>query len=446
MRRFFCTSFITILLGLISCNSYVGKKKQKYYPGKEWLQYSNPRSVGFNEHRINQAKNYCDSLNANSLLVIHKGKVLVNWGDNTRRMRTTSVRKSFLSALIGQKINEQELRLDQPLLEFNLPQLAVLDSTEKSATVEHLLTSSSGVYMPAAYEAEVWKKRKPNRGSHKPGEFWYYNNWDFNILGAIYNYLSEDSIANDFKRKIADPIGIKDFRPDLDFKYFYEKDISTPAYLFKMSTRDMARFGLLYLRNGKWKDNQIIPKNWIKESTAHKQTPWDNTGYGFLWWNKKLNDGSYTYYANGAMGQGIYVVPSKDLVMVFRADTFTGPELDGQEMKVLEMICEAYDDTFEASSNPNTFPTKWNESPTFLEDYRKKQWVGKYSNNLTRQLEIKLKGNRLILETKIADFLMFPESDSTAWVEDLNIKAFLKSSNSLSGTSQLNKKGLIIYK
>ena len=446
MKTIYFLSPTLLLVTLISiyCNLTV---KRDYYPTKEvWLQYQHPEEIGFDHHGADSLHAYFDSIQAHSLFVLYRGKVVFNWGDNTRRMRCASIRKSLLNALIGMAIDEGKMDLDQSVTSLINPATSELNSLEKKATIEHLLSSSSGIYLPAAYEPEVWTKQKPVRGSHQPGEFWYYNNWDFNVLGAIYDQISKNSIANDFQQKIAIPIGMQDYRPDLDFKYFYEGDIPVPAYLFKLSTRDLARFGLLYLRNGRWKNEQLISSSWVAKSTQPVMIPWEGTGYGYLWWNTNLQDGSSVYYASGTGEQDVFIVPSKDLVVVIRADTYLGPEIKtGEGIKILQMLCDIQQKD-KVRKNPECLPVKWNQPEYESESIKLEEWLGSYSNNITRQLSIVKKGGNYRIETKIADFTLKPQSDTTAWIEDLNIMASFRKSESKSGSSFLERNKLVIYR
>ena len=121
---------------------------------------------------------------------------------------------------------------------------------ENSATIHDLLTSRSGVFHPAAYETDSMQKKRPLRNSHDPGTFWFYNNWDFNALLTIFNQETKQDFFAQFEEKIAKPIQMERFRLKDTF-YHYEHQVSShPAYLFRMSTLDLARFGLLYLRKG----------------------------------------------------------------------------------------------------------------------------------------------------------------------------------------------------
>jgi CubicO group peptidase (beta-lactamase class C family) len=113
------------------------------------------------------------------------------------------------------------------------------------ATVSDLLKSCSGVYHQAAAETNKMEEMRPQRGSHPPGIFYYYNNWDFNVLGTIFEKVTGARIFEAFKKEIAEPIAMENFSLD-DCRYSYEEKKSMhPAYNFRMTARDLARFGLL---------------------------------------------------------------------------------------------------------------------------------------------------------------------------------------------------------
>ncbi len=441
MYRFTVFIFFTVIIS--SCN----QKEDNYFPSENWRTYLSVDQAGFSESEIAEAKKFSDSLGTASVLVLHKGNVLLKWGDATRRFRSTSIRKSLLNALIGIKICKEELSLDTLIDNFPVAESESLTPKERTATLKHLLMSASGIYLPASYEAQTWTDRKPERGSHNPGEFWYYNNWDFNSLGAIYETVSKQGIAQDFKTEIADKIGMQDYRSDLDFKYFAEPGVSDiPAYLFKMSSRDLARFGLLYLNNGKWNNQQLLSEKWVKESTTTHLNPWEGTGYGYLWWTTTLKDGSKAFYANGSGVQGIYVVPEKELVMVFRANSFLGPEIeDGQELILLEKILDAKKEA--EVENPVFINTNWTiNQHSFNENANTSTWNGVYTNPMIRKFSIDNEQGRTIMKTAIADFLIIPETDSTGWVEDLELPIHVYLGNQKKEkTSQLSPNGLIIY-
>src|SRR4029434_4997142 len=128
-----------------------------------------------------------------------------------------------------------------------------------------LLQARSGVYLPAAAEAKEMRDARPARASHAPGTFWYYNNWDFNVLGTIFRQATGEDIFKAIDQRIARPIGMQDYRPK-DGVYGLEVYSVHPAYGFRVSARDLARFGLLYLHRGRWRDKQLIPQSWVEAS------------------------------------------------------------------------------------------------------------------------------------------------------------------------------------
>jgi CubicO group peptidase (beta-lactamase class C family) len=166
---------------------------------------------------------------------------------------------------------------------------------------------------------------RPARFSHAPGTFWYYNNWDFNALGAIYEHATGASIFGAFNREIARPIGMQDYRRS-DGEYVTGAASVYPCYMFQMSARDLARFALLYLNNGRWGDRQIVPAQWVNDSTRpYSQTGSTfGSGYGYLWWTGPVDNSVVpvvtlppgTFFAVGYGGQFAFVMPADDLIVV----------------------------------------------------------------------------------------------------------------------------------
>ena len=197
-----------------------------------------------------------------------------------------------------------------------------------------LLKARSGVYHAAAEETPPMRERRPARGSHAPGTFWYYNNWDFNVLGTILRKATGEDTFVAVERYFARPLRMEQFSAR-DSEYSYERASEHPAYRMFMSARDLARFGLLYLNRGRWRDRQIVPSAWVDESTR----PWTRNarrglGYGYLWWiaqndmhfRTRVGDGSYS--ARGSGGQYIVVVPARGIVIVHLNDRSENDRLE----------------------------------------------------------------------------------------------------------------------
>src|SRR5205823_2004143 len=124
-----------------------------------------------------------------------------------------SMRKSLLSGLYGVYAGENAIRLDKTLADLEIDDTPPgLTAAEARATVKDLLGSRSGVYHPAALETPDMALARPARGSHPPGRFWYYNNWDFNALGTLFERETRTKIFEAFKKKVADALEMEDFR------------------------------------------------------------------------------------------------------------------------------------------------------------------------------------------------------------------------------------------
>lgn len=281
-----------------------------------------PSSVGWSVEQLKAAQGYAASLKPTAVMVVQNGEVIASWGDVSRKVNVASVRKSLLSALYGIAVSEGRIDLGSTLADFGIDDKPpVLTAAEKQATVRDLLMARSGIYHAAAYETADIRQKRPERGSHAPGTFWFYNNWDFNVLGTIYRQQTGEDIFRSFAERIAEPIGMEDFKAR-DGRYVVERQSDHPAYPFHLSARDAARFGQLYLNGGRWSGRQVIPAAWVRASTtAYSVTDRGSMGYGYLWWT--LNPdvfGPGAALASGYGGQAIAIVPSKHLVVVQTVD------------------------------------------------------------------------------------------------------------------------------
>jgi CubicO group peptidase (beta-lactamase class C family) len=180
-----------------------------------------------------------------------------------------------------------------------------------------------------------------------------YNNWDFNALGTIFEQCTQQPIFAAFQQQIARPLHMEDFSLR-DTTYVGGPDSIHPAYVFRMSARDLARYGLLYLRHGRWHDQQIIPEAWVDASTtAYSRSP-DGRGYGYLWWvsvegillpNAAVGAGSYAAFGVG--GHFMVVLPELQMIVVHRYDTdredfeTTAPSPQAQGT-LLQLLLAAY--------------------------------------------------------------------------------------------------------
>lgn len=259
-----------------------------------WRQYTVPEDAGFSGKALDEARRYADEGGSGAVMAIFRGRVLAAWGDVSRELGLHSVRKSLVSALYGIAAGEGKIDLDTTLAELGIddePQR--LTEREKEARIRDLLAARSGVYLPAAYAPSGQDAERPARGSHAPDTFWFYNNWDFNVAGVVYERLSGQSLYEAFDAKLARPLGMEDWSP-ADGVLIFEPGLSRhPAHTFRMSARDLARFGQLYLQRGRWDGKQVVPEAWVAESTKPISPTGPGRGYGYLWWT----------YGAGSFGQ-----------------------------------------------------------------------------------------------------------------------------------------------
>ena len=294
-------------------------------PSQTWLEYRDVRHAGFSPTGIDSVRKHLTSSNIDGLLVIHDGAVLLRHGDIETRYMCHSVRKSFLSMLFGIYVAQGKIDLTKTLGELKIDDIEPrLTDEEKQATVADLMKSRSGVYHKSAYEPAQMKKDRPKRGSHKPGTHWWYNNWDFNVLLTIFEQETGENFFEAFQKQIADPLHLQDFRLRDAYYHREPKNSQHPAYPFRMSGRDMARIGLVMARQGRWGDRQVVPAAWVEESTrAHSEIPtWNGyDGYGYMWWVARSSK-EFVFSALGNGNNSIDVMPHRNLVFVFRSNTF----------------------------------------------------------------------------------------------------------------------------
>jgi CubicO group peptidase (beta-lactamase class C family) len=303
------------------------------FPGIDF-EITTPEAADWSAEQIGEAKAWSLRIAPTAaVMIIQHGRIIAEWGDTTTKSNLHSVRKSLLSALIGIAVSEHWIDLSASLaslgIDDNIPGLTEI---EKSATIGDLLKARSGIYHAALYETPGMARRRPPRGSHAPGTFWYYNNWDFNALGSIYEKATAQSIFKAFDTNIARPIGMQDYQP-ADGSYVRGPASDHPAYPIRMSARDLARFALLYLHDGRWRERQIVPSAWVRDSVRSYSTAYPELGpglgYGYLWWIGFPSDmgaptvkvPAGTFEAMGAEGQYAFVIPAYDLVIVHRINS-----------------------------------------------------------------------------------------------------------------------------
>lgn len=316
-------------------------------PRPQWAPHRDPSSAGFTPERLRRLRDVVSTLDTTALQIVVGGRIVFEYGDTSRVSYLASVRKSVLAMLYGRYVDNGTIRLSDTLGALGIDDLDGLSEREKGATVEHLLQARSGIYHPASNTGDD-SAFAPPRGSVAPGTHHLYNNWDFNAAGGVFERATGLDIYDAFAADIAGPIGMQDFDRARQFKTGDPGKSRYLAYHFRLSTRDMARLGLLMLRGGDWGGRRILPVGWSERITRlvtpHEALIPDRRrrlgadqrwGYGHMWWvwdARSTEDPMRgAYDARGLFGQRITVVPSRDMVIAHKVDR--GYRVEGDRLR-----------------------------------------------------------------------------------------------------------------
>jgi len=324
----------------------------QHYPGKIWNKVQTPEELRWSSEQLKLARQYSESIGSAAVMIIVNGEILDEWGETTKKFDVRSIMKNFMNALYGIAVRDGTINIQSTLAELNIDDNEPsLTPAEKQARVTDLLKARSGVYHVSSADTPAMKEGKPQRGSHPPGTFWYYHNWDFCALGGIYERATKSSLFEDFNRLIAQPLEMEDFQLG-DTTYRRGPESMYPWYSFRISARDLARFGLLYVRQGAWQGKQVVPRPWIDESLKpySDASSWGRGGYGMLWWVTVHNRlfpnvevGNTAFAGTGLGGHYLVMIPDMDAVVVHRTNTdMTRHRINDKQFgNLLKMILDA---------------------------------------------------------------------------------------------------------
>ena len=310
---------IGLLIGFRVDKSFAGQVNQKYWPTKEW-RTSTPEAQDMDSTQLGKMNNYIENKCplVRSVLVIRKGYIVFEKyyiGDANSTHHIYSGTKSIISALIGIALDKGYIKsIDQKMVTF-FPEYAlkITDSRLNKITIRHLLTMSAG------FATSLWKGPPDMKTSFtqpiitEPGSQAAYNSGASHLLSGIISKSTEMSTLEFGDKHLFKPLGIQ--------KPVWRKGVdgyTRGGYGLYMRSIDMAKIGYLYLQNGVWDNNQIIPAKWIKESTQKHSTMsifQKEYSYGYQWWITSPK-GHSCFSAVGVGGQYIEVIPDLDIVIV----------------------------------------------------------------------------------------------------------------------------------
>ena len=267
-----------------------------------------------------------ENLNIDSILIVKDGYIVAEeyYNDYTAQKLHVqySVTKSFVSALVGIALEEGTLTgLDQTVVSF-FPDLTLQNNSpaKQSMTLEDVLYMRTGLDWNEGYPAYTqlaiaedsvqYMLDLPLSG--EVGVEFNYCSGCTHLLSAVLEETTGMSTFGYAQEKLFDPIGIE------TTDWITLNDGRTVGgWGLYLTPRDMARFGYLYLHNGEWNGQQVVPTDWVAASTAPGRSIGLVTDYGYQWWIMPFDN---LFAAQGLYGQKIYVIPDHNMVVVITAD------------------------------------------------------------------------------------------------------------------------------
>jgi CubicO group peptidase (beta-lactamase class C family) len=272
-------------------------------------------------------------------MILKNGYVIAQWGNTKRVDMTFSVTKSYLSTLAGLALDERLISSLNDKVGQYVWDGKFAGSHNAKVTWAHLLNQSSDWYgqLWGGYD---WADRPPKTGNiddwqrrklHEPGTHFKYNDVRVNLLAYSLLQVWRKPLPQVLKEKVMDKIGASSTWRWFGYDNSWVNVDGTKVQsvsggghsgggLF-INTEDHARFGLLFLNEGKWKNQQIFSSQWIKAATTPSKA---NVNYGYMWWLNKKGKRHWkgvseeVYYAAGFGGNFIVIDKAHDLVIVTR--------------------------------------------------------------------------------------------------------------------------------
>ena len=340
-------SVILILSMLVGCGPSTEDLEAVDYtplPGDDW-EVSTPAEQGLDPMLVAELYyNAAELERLYGLLVIKNGYLITEWyfneGSVEQKARVQSVTKSYTSALVGIALNQGYLSsVDQKMMDF-FPEVAnqITDPRKMQITIQHLLQMRAGYPWeetdPVLWEGLLSGHYPPLTEEFPliadPGTEFHYSNLTSNWLGIIVARACGTNLKSYADEHLFLPIGaeVGEWGTDRDGHNNGCGDLHFTA-------RDMARFGLLYLNDGEYEGNQVVPADWVHDSLqryseninatggfpANWGLSFSDIGYGYQWWSAKAGDHHFDF-AWGHGGQLIVLLDEFDMVIVVTADPF----------------------------------------------------------------------------------------------------------------------------
>lgn len=257
------------------------------FPGDEW-ESATPEEMGFDPAALESVAAQADEFDSSCFVVTRKGRLVGEWywdgADATTPREVFSVTKSIASTLVGIAQSDGSLDIEDSAADY----IDEWVGTESEAvTIRNLLSNDSGrewnfgldyFELPGAPDRTQFGIDLGQQ--YAPGEAWSYNNAAIQTLDRVVSRATGEVTADFARERLLEPIGMR----HSEMSPANEDGSSTFMFMGLQSTcRDLARFGYLFLRDGNWDGEEIVPAEWVEEATGAPSQE-HNAAYGLLWW------------------------------------------------------------------------------------------------------------------------------------------------------------------
>ena len=298
---------------------------EDYFPGENW-ETASVEEVGLAESKVAELfeMTFEDDATMSAILIKDGYIVYEQYADGFDQNSfgtSWSTAKSYYAALIGISLDRGEIdSLDDPVSKYVE---SYLTPEKENITIRQILNMTSGLEFPSHehemmfLEADHVKYAEKVGVENPPGEVFQYNNVNSMMIGEILKGATGKTAKVLLDERIFSQIGLENYTA------WEDSAGNTMTYCcLDMSARDYSKFGLLFNRDGRWEDKQIISKNYVDESLqlywgATPDMGWSNSdtrGYSLQWWISKFDDDAKIYNTSGKFGQFIFIDKERDVV------------------------------------------------------------------------------------------------------------------------------------
>jgi len=287
---------------------------EEIYPAGEWPVAQD--GAGMSAVGLEALRSYLEAKGTRAAVVIRGGRIAAEWywegADAATQFPCYSTTKSVASTAVGFLVDDGVLSLEESAARY-VPEWR--EDARQEVTVRHLLTMTSGIRNASAELGDAEDRIALGTSqplAAPPGTLFDYNNCACAAISVIVRGASGQEMADFLQERLYGPLGMTGL--------WHERSAgkTVPYSGLRITARDAARFGYLFLRRGRWAGRQIVSGAWVDQACGAGSAV--NPDYGFLWW---VNGRGFwptlprdAFSAQGMYGNNVTVFPSQDLVVV----------------------------------------------------------------------------------------------------------------------------------